>query len=519
MNNKIYIFSEGRFQVVSEAAKAWPGLKLEMNGNDNRLIVADDCQFHETVLKVKGNKCFCVLDRSQFSFCEIEINNGGRLVFGSGNETERATICVEDGASIIIQNDNIFRPGSYIYAARYPQITSFENEQISIPASGSLRIGSNNWIGERSRLIGNASIEDNSIFASGAVILSPLKESNIFVSGNPGRIEARNVSWKREAVSGTRNARGSDKAVLPFVSDAIQKDWPPVFDDCWYMTNALISDMSREDAERHFWNEGIKNGIAGSSLACATDFWKFLNNRFKDKKVLECGPGHSPKFAGTNVRYFDMRSAEELSKWAAANKFKNAKVPELIHFVSPNGDLGVVQSKYDLIFSSHNIEHVVDLVGHLQDIGSLLESGGIFAYSVPDRQFTFDYFRKETTIAEVIGQHFSPTANHPLQAVLGFRIEGCHNDTGRHWAGDHGPIPLNLDWVGQVLKMYDANALDDIHRWIFTRNSFEKLFNDLFRLGLSPLYPLRVYNVVKGYNIFNAVFIKNDGETECHNLH
>ena len=42
-----------------------------------------------------------------------------------------------------------------------------------------------------------------------------------------------------------------------------------------------------------------------------------------------------------------------------------SKVPD-IHYHHPNGDLSIIDSKFDAIFSSHCIEHTPDIVSHLK---------------------------------------------------------------------------------------------------------------------------------------------------------
>lgn len=43
-------------------------------------------------------------------------------------------------------------------------------------------------------------------------------------------------------------------------------------------------------------------------------------------------------------------------------------MPDTIHYVEPNGDLSVVNKRFDAVFSSHMIEHAADLAAHLKQI-------------------------------------------------------------------------------------------------------------------------------------------------------
>lgn len=63
-----------------------------------------------------------------------------------------------------------------------------------------------------------------------------------------------------------------------------------------------------------------------------------------------------------------------------------------------------MNDKFDLVFSSHNMEHVLDLIQHMLDVEKLLMPNGYFSCIVPDRRFTFDYFRHKSSLADVVAQ-------------------------------------------------------------------------------------------------------------------
>lgn len=45
--------------------------------------------------------------------------------------------------------------------------------------------------------------------------------------------------------------------------------------------------------------------------------------------------------------------------------------------------------KFDVVFSSHMIEHSLDLIGHLNQVKSLLKPGGCYFFIAQDHDFTF----------------------------------------------------------------------------------------------------------------------------------
>ena len=76
----------------------------------------------------------------------------------------------------------------------------------------------------------------------------------------------------------------------------------------------------------------------------------------ENARVLEVGPFGNPTMRGSNVSYFDVLTTEELCIRAVEHQHDPKAVPN-IDFVSPNGDLSVVDGSFDIVFSAHCLEH------------------------------------------------------------------------------------------------------------------------------------------------------------------
>ena len=115
---------------------------------------------------------------------------------------------------------------------------------------------------------------------------------------------------------------------------------------------------------------------------------------------LEIGPLTRPLLTKVDGRtfYADHSSTEDLIK-----KYKgDPAVPEG-DICEVDYDLRVVplsktnnHGNYDYVVASHVIEHVPDIIGWLGEIESILKVGGSLALVVPDKRYTFDYFRRES---------------------------------------------------------------------------------------------------------------------------
>lgn len=263
-----------------------------------------------------------------------------------------------------------------------------------------------------------------------------------------------------------------------------------------------LAGISDDALLEHYRTYGRAEGRVASDGAPREGFVALIP---ADTDLLEIGPFCQPVFAGPRVRYLDVLDAESLRERGAEIGLDLSRTPEVIHFT--NGLAEAAGSDFSVIFSSHNIEHQPDLLGHLHEAAAALAPGGLYMLIVPDKRYCFDHFIPETNLQDVIGAHVERRTVHTASDVIEHRAFTCHNDMLRHWQGDHGPAPHGLDGrIDYALNelAQAAGGYVDVHAWQFTPDSFRKLLTDLHALGLSPFRPVRVYDAVYGRNEFTA---------------
>src|SRR5436190_23194025 len=153
-----------------------------------------------------------------------------------------------------------------------------------------------------------------------------------------------------------------------------------------------------KDLYTHYLNHGIKEGRRANVLKTKLDFIDLIP---KDKKILEIGPLCSPLVSGENVFYFDIQNKEDLMLKAKSFGL-SVKNASHIHFVSPIGNLEIVDECFDVVLSSHCIEHQPNLITHLSHIDRLLNPGVYYCVLVPDKRYCFDHFILESSFAQVL---------------------------------------------------------------------------------------------------------------------
>lgn len=283
---------------------------------------------------------------------------------------------------------------------------------------------------------------------------------------------------------------------------------PPTIDpDTYRATDPALGHLSDEEAIAHYRAHGRQQGVVASPLALRENLLAFVG---ESGSVLEIGPFHSPLMRGANVEYLDVLDAGQLRARASHTGGNPDGVPEVIHHV---GSLDAVDRRYDAVLSSHAVEHQPDLVRHLQQVERILQPGGGYFLIVPDKRYCFDHFIAESTIADVLQAHAEERRVHTLKSVIEHRALTVHNDSLRHWQGDHGSPERNRAARAQAaMEEYRgaAGGYIDVHAWYFTPPTFRSVVTTLRDLGLIGLEIAGIYHPAFGRNEFCAILRRPD---------
>ena len=141
----------------------------------------------------------------------------------------------------------------------------------------------------------------------------------------------------------------------------------------------------------------------------------FRRRRFIEKhsnlsgaKLLEIGPLAFPTYSAdeADIKYMDWCSAEELRE-----RFKedpNVEVKEIVdvdYVIKQKSFSKLIDDKFDLIIGSHTIEHIPDVISWICELQNLLSPNGALFLCVPDRRYTFDVLRPQTTFVDLLRCH------------------------------------------------------------------------------------------------------------------
>ena len=207
---------------------------------------------------------------------------------------------------------------------------------------------------------------------------------------------------------------------------------------------------------------------------------------------LEIGPLDRPLVRRTDGQIVYIDHADTPALRAKYGADPNVTVSDLVEIDAVWGEktlLEAVGRMVDYVVASHVIEHVPDLITWLAEIRDVLVPEGQLRLAVPDRRYTFDFYRGETRLADVVNAWFMKARKPLPHAILDFCLEFTEVDVVRAWRGeviDQKPVHTLDSALSIAADARDRCGYHDVHCWVFTPDSFVRLMGRLAELGLIP---------------------------------
>jgi len=218
------------------------------------------------------------------------------------------------------------------------------------------------------------------------------------------------------------------------------------------------------------------------------------------KRGIEVGALNRPIVTQLDgdVLYADHLSTEELREKYADHSDVNANnFSDLVDvsIVTGRGSLWDAigeHDKFDYIIASHVLEHIADPIGWLYGCTRILNEGGIIFLALPDKRFTFDRFRVETTTGEMLANyHYKASCPTPAQ-VFEYNARSVHcppEDVRRIWRGDLDDFArTDESRLKEALRLeidvFDNSTYLECHCSTFTPYSFSRIIYELILFGV-----------------------------------
>ena len=107
------------------------------------------------------------------------------------------------------------------------------------------------------------------------------------------------------------------------------------------------------------------------------------------------------------MKYLDFYSTEELREQAVKSGDNPEEIVHVDYVVAGEDYRNVVDRTFDFIIANHVFEHIVCSIAWLQMMSDLLKPGGHLLLTLPDKKYSFDRYRDDTSIAHLIWDYFS----------------------------------------------------------------------------------------------------------------
>lgn len=229
-----------------------------------------------------------------------------------------------------------------------------------------------------------------------------------------------------------------------------------------------------------------------------------------DGRILEVGALASPTFGEMpSVEYLDWFSKEELQQSLAGNlKYAKANFVDVHHVVKSPRFAEVVDQRFDVVIANHVLEHVPDAITWFDQVHRLTAPGGHLCMALPDRRFTFDYLRPESTVDDLLRANDAALVTPSFEQML----EHLYFYRPVTEADFVGGLPLDElsaprfpfeEAVRRARAMVGRYV--DVHCHVFTYDSFRSVMHELRERGLVRWRVSGAEDVADGSNEFLVV--------------
>ena len=209
-------------------------------------------------------------------------------------------------------------------------------------------------------------------------------------------------------------------------------------------------------------------------------------------RILEIGAFDNPTFRrelGDRVEYLDFFSREELIAMHRDNPRRNLSAAvEVDHVVKTSDFATKLTPGFDLVVAHHVIEHVPDPIFWFEQIEQILAPGGSVFLSIPDRRYTFDFFRPVSLATQMMRAHAERLERPDVWQLTEAFYYHMKVDLAAIWRAQRPRKFVPRFSLAKAREMAETKcaAYADAHCWVFTSPSFLQCMEDLRSAGPFP---------------------------------
>ena len=237
----------------------------------------------------------------------------------------------------------------------------------------------------------------------------------------------------------------------------------------------------------------------------------------RSAELLEVGAMDMPTFYRdeAKISFMDYFSDEDFADLASRGQISRS-ITNLVHvdLVAKNKYFAAKETRrFDCILAAHVIEHIADPIAWLRELAELLKEGGRIFLCIPDRRFTFDILRRESTGLDLLEAYEKDAVVPDLYTIADFYFFHRSVTAADCW-GDPAKLQERLAKSPYTLKSAIGRAQGvlasgdvhvNVHASVFSYPTFSQLWAGLQGTGLLQLQLEEVVDAQPGTNEFWAL--------------
>ncbi|MGD9663259.1 MAG: class I SAM-dependent methyltransferase [Porticoccaceae bacterium] len=232
-----------------------------------------------------------------------------------------------------------------------------------------------------------------------------------------------------------------------------------------------------------------------------------------NKCFCEIGAQARPTLLKTeaSIHYLSYETQEEAKSVFADDSAMQAQVPETDILVRSDDYSQYTDMTFDCVIANHVIEHVDDIISWLQSISLLLKDDGIVFLAIPDKKYSQDKYRTNTTATHLIADYY-------LDGGKSERTKREHVlDCNIMYDLTVSDLPMRPDAIWQkenIEQQLNKPMEPGHHRHVFEAETFEsQILSPLLFAQLADLKIVHCGTCVKQFGEFYCVLKKGRQET------
>jgi hypothetical protein len=188
-----------------------------------------------------------------------------------------------------------------------------------------------------------------------------------------------------------------------------------------------------------------------------------------------------------NVEFADYTATEELRERARVAPGHSPEFVVPVDYVLKTAGWETIPNGYDWIAAAHVIEHAPSMIDWLRSVGEKLKNRGILFLVIPDKRYTFDFFRPESTLGKIFQDHFHEKTKPGISEVFDGYYYSRTLHAGKIWQNDtQFDFDVQPTEGALALAQSTTDRYIDVHCNIFSDKSFSIIIDILCSEGWVP---------------------------------